>query len=285
MSQYIFVAEKKGLTWDDADAKARAMGGLLVSVNDAAEDAFIRDVLAEHDRLWAVENRDGARNGPWIGLVQPAGSPEPGGGWTWLDGTAVTFDGWHPSQPDNFVGDSVGFYWSSGGTVGWGDQTIDPAGAGFDPVQSFAVELADGARRLTGTSAGEIFYGGAIDNIIKGNGGADVIDGGGGSDRLWGGRGVDRFVFATADEADGDAILDFEARDCIDLRGIDADEGASGNQRFRLADAFTGRVRQLVVESDAAGVTIAGDTNGDGLADFTITTTGSLPAVLDALML
>lgn len=285
MSQYIFVSEKNGLTWTEADAAARAMGGLLVSVNTAEEDAFIRGVLAEHDRLWSAENRDGARNGPWIGLFQPDGSSEPGGGWTWLDGTTPAFNGWHPNQPDNFIGDKFAFYWEWRGSIGWADQTDDPAGAGYDPVTSFAVELDDGARRLTGTLAGEIFYGGAINNVIKARGGADVIDGAGGRDLLSGGPGIDRFVFSAADEADGDTILDLEARDRIDLRAIDADEGVAEDQRFRLADAFTGRAGQLVVTSDGTSATIAGDTDGDGLADFTIGTNGDLTLVIDALML
>lgn len=278
MSQYIFVAGKQDLTWTESEAAAQLQGGHLVSVNTGAEDAFIRGVLARYDSLWSGEPRDQARNGPWIGLTQAPGSSEPGGGWIWLDGTPATFNGWHSGQPDNFIGDNHALYWDNDGSIGWADHIDDPVSAGYGGVQSYAVELSDRTRLLFGSNSQDIIYGGDVNNVVRGRGGADVLDGGGGQDVLYGGGGRDRFVFATADQADGDRIMDIVANERIDLSAIDANEVRDGNQIFRLAAAFTGRAGQLVVAFDGTNSTIAGDTDGDGLADFTIHANGDLTA-------
>ena len=39
--------------------------------------------------------------GPWLGGLQPPGSPEPGGGWRWVTGEAFSYSNWHPLQPNN----------------------------------------------------------------------------------------------------------------------------------------------------------------------------------------
>lgn len=276
MSQFIFVAGKQDFTWAESEAAARAQGGLLVSVNTAEEDTFIRGVLDRYDNLWAAEPRDNARNGPWIGLSQVPGSSEPEGGWTWADGTALDLDGWHPSQPDNFLPDSYGLYWDYQGSVGWADHTNDPVGSGYGAVTSYVVELADRSRMLLGSRWDDIVYGGDADNIVRGRGGRDVLDGGGGVDRLDGGAGADRYVFSSTLEADGDRILSLDGNDRIDLSAIDANEARDGNQKFRQAEVFTGRAGELVIAFAAGRSTLAGDTDGDGVADFTIVVAGDL---------
>jgi hypothetical protein len=88
-----------------------------------------------------------------------------------------------------------------------------------------------------------------------------------------GGAGADAFVFASIGEAGrgagSDAILDFEGgADSIDLRAIDADRQAAGNQAFRWlgSEAFDGEGGALRFD----GGRLAGDVNGDGRADFAI---------------
>ena len=70
--------------------------------------------------------------------------------------------------------------------------------------------------------------------------------------------------------ANADRITDFSHAqgDKIDLAGIDADSGTSGNQAFVFigSNAFSGDARQLQYLDG----TVAGDLNGDGLADFRI---------------
>ena len=78
-----------------------------------------------------------------------------------------------------------------------------------------------------------------------------------------------------------DVIADFHRGvDRIDLRDIDANRGATGDQRFAWVDtsdldaAFTGRTGQLRFDN---GI-LMGDTNGDGKADFQIKVAGQLLA-------
>jgi serralysin len=82
-----------------------------------------------------------------------------------------------------------------------------------------------------------------------------------------------------------DQIMDFtDGDDLIHLGGIDADARHSGNQGFRFlgATSFTGSAGELVtyeelINAGTETVTvIAGDTDGDGVADFEIELRGSI---------
>ncbi|HEY0629002.1 MAG TPA: RTX toxin, partial [Sphingomicrobium sp.] len=81
-----------------------------------------------------------------------------------------------------------------------------------------------------------------------------------------GGAGNDIFQFLTTDAID--RIMDFAAGDKIDLSGIDADVILDGDQGFAFigGEDFGGVAGQLRYE----GGFVQGDTNGDGLADFSI---------------
>jgi hypothetical protein len=63
--------------------------------------------------------------------------------------------------------------------------------------------------------------------------------------------------------------------DKIDLAAIDAIDGGGDNAfSFIGADSFTGVAGQLHYVASAGGVTIEGDTNGDSVADFSISVLG-----------
>ena len=115
--------------------------------------------------------------------------------------------------------------------------------------------------------------------MLKGAAGNDRLDGGAGADRLVGGKGADQFIFTKAGHADGDTITDFRSGqgDTISLADIDARTDRGGNQAFNLIgdDEFTGRSGQLRAWQDANKTFVAGDIDGDGVADFTITLIGS----------
>lgn len=133
-----------------------------------------------------------------------------------------------------------------------------------------------------------IIDGRAGNDWLVGNGGNDILIGGAGVDGLLGGAGDDRFDFHNATETgvgsgpgiyNRDQIVDFEhQRDKINLGRIDADTNHSGNQAFRWlgATAFTGTAGELVTYTEEinAGTetvtVVAGDTDGDGAADFEI---------------
>ena len=117
-------------------------------------------------------------------------------------------------------------------------------------------------------------------NVLNGGGGSDVIVGGGGHDVLTGGSGADTFVFnSVTDSSVGnpDKITDFEVgRDWIDLRGIDADTTASGDQQFHFPEGqgatmhFTGHAGELIWNLSGDSWQVQADTNGDGQADFAL---------------
>jgi Ca2+-binding RTX toxin-like protein len=145
---------------------------------------------------------------------------------------------------------------------------------------------------INGTSDTNILFGTAGDDIISGlggrdilfgNAGNDILIGGAGADLLWGGAGQDVFRYlssADAPRATGlfsafnrEAIFDFNFNngsdhDIIDLSVIDANVLQAGDQAFNFigASAFTRTAGQLRF---ANGV-LAGDVNGDGVADFEI---------------
>jgi serralysin len=132
----------------------------------------------------------------------------------------------------------------------------------------------------SGGSARDYLVGNHVSNQLKGNGGNDVINGLGGNDWLWGGAGADEFRFF--DNPGNDTIVDFlSGTDKIHLTEIDANGGVAGNQAFAFvgAAAFTGTAGELRSYTSGGSNFVAGDVNGDGIADFTIAT-GASQAVL-----
>jgi Ca2+-binding RTX toxin-like protein len=132
-----------------------------------------------------------------------------------------------------------------------------------------------GANLLSGESGHDVLNGFAGSDTLLGGEGNDTLDGGTGADSLVGGLDADVFLFRLAAQADGDIIADFNAAegDRIDLRRIDANENAAGNQAFAWigGSSFTEAARQLRF---ADGL-LSGDLNGDGIADFEITLSGA----------
>lgn len=122
-----------------------------------------------------------------------------------------------------------------------------------------------------GGAARDYLVGNDVANTLKGNGGDDVLDGLGGDDRLWGGAGADEFRFF--DECGKDTILDFvSGTDRIDLTDIDANVWASGDQAFNFIGGayFDGAAGELRSYSSRGTHFLAGDLDGDCVADFTI---------------
>ena len=87
-------------------------GGYLATITSAEENMLLFQLIKTRPELW-VRHTTGNSLGPWIGGVQPAGSPEPDGGWTWVTGEPFgPYTHWYPGQPDN---DSN--VWSNGENV------------------------------------------------------------------------------------------------------------------------------------------------------------------------
>jgi serralysin len=88
---------------------------------------------------------------------------------------------------------------------------------------------------------------------------------------LTGGAGGDTFVWT--DLGGTDRISDFTSgSDRIDLSGLDANSGTSGDQAFTFigASAFGNVAGQLRSYVDGGITYVAGDVDGNGAADFLI---------------
>ncbi len=107
-------------------------------------------------------------------------------------------------------------------------------------------------------------------DILMGNDVANRLDGGKGNDVFTGGLGNDTFVFN--DIGGTDQITDFaRGADKIDLTGIDAIAGGANDAFTFLGDsAFTGHAGELRTFVQGTANMLAGDVNGDGVADFLI---------------
>ena len=98
----IHVAE--GLNWTDARNAAISNGGYLATITSAPENDFVFNLANANDALWYIDNSNNGI-GPWLGGYQPAGSPEPAGGWTWdVTGEPWGYAIWGSGEPNNWGG-------------------------------------------------------------------------------------------------------------------------------------------------------------------------------------
>lgn len=98
-----------------------------------------------------------------------------------------------------------------------------------------------------------------------------------GVDEMTGGNGRDKFIFTKIEHigkfaGQRDVITDFlSGTDVINLKAIDANTNIRGNQNFVFSNSFElGAAGRLVISQSNQDLLVSGDTNGDGLADFTI---------------
>ena len=170
----------------------------------------------------------------------------------------------------------------SGGTSG--DDTIISTLVNYTLIANIENLTMGGANAINGT-------GNSADNVITGNngintllgaggadtingsGGADNINGGAGADTLNGGNGIDRFLFSTADDANGDSIANFTSGETINLSAIDWDTVTGGDQAFTVDadDIFVAGEMDLVVSGSTVTVNLYTDNVAGVDSSFTIT--------------
>jgi Ca2+-binding RTX toxin-like protein len=133
----------------------------------------------------------------------------------------------------------------------------------------------------TGYAAGSTqqLFGGSGNDELWGTGGDLTIrmTGGSGKDVMHGFGAENRFIFTDKSDsvvgADRDRIVDFfrSEGDRIDLSGIDAKEGTSGNQAFSYtgSNAFSAKGQLHVVQSNGSWL-VEGNTDSDLQAEFQI---------------
>jgi len=134
-------------------------------------------------------------------------------------------------------------------------------GSGDDNIMT-----GNGRDVLVGVRGQDKFWANGVNDQVFGGAGSDTLGGGTGDDILDGGAAADHFVFGNA--SGNDTIRGFEAGvDTMNLRAIDADDFALGDQSFNFIGDQSFR---LAGDLRYHGGMVSGDTDGDGLADFSI---------------
>jgi hypothetical protein len=165
-SSYGIYYADQAISWTEARNQALSLGGGhdLASINSQAENDLIY-VNLNNPSLWNGGTAYG-RGGPWIGLFQPAGSPEPSGGWQWVDGTSAispNYNNWSINQPDNrsVLGSQVEGYGHFFGNGRWNDQENFVSESSLTPDQPFGFVVEAPAPALTFTLANSFNFGGS----------------------------------------------------------------------------------------------------------------------------
>ncbi|MEO1592302.1 MAG: Calx-beta domain-containing protein [Cyanobacteria bacterium J06632_22] len=91
-------------TWTQAQAEAQSVGGNLVTINNAAEETWLKQTFGEDQKFW-------------IGL----NDTQTEGQFQWVSGEPVTYTNWAPNEPNNFNGDQDFGVMNFGGTRQWDD--------------------------------------------------------------------------------------------------------------------------------------------------------------------
>ncbi|MDP5307526.1 Calx-beta domain-containing protein [Paracoccus spongiarum] len=147
-----------------------------------------------------------------------------------------------------------------------------------------------GNDRLLGGGGNDLLDGSLGQDFMRGGGGRDTMRGGSGSDTLAGDGGTDLlyagldgatrdvFVFRKEGHSDTgsgrDRIYEFRSgSDEIDLRGIDANRGQSGNQSFDFNGGRADDYSVWVVRQGGNSI-VRADNDGDGRADLEILIAG-----------
>lgn len=101
----------EGVSWTAAEAAAVALGGHLVTINNAAENQWIAERFSRFPYLW-------------IGLNDAASE----GTFRWSSGQPVTYQNFYSGEPNNYEGgeDYVHIYNFSSGSWKWNDNQNSP---------------------------------------------------------------------------------------------------------------------------------------------------------------
>jgi Ca2+-binding RTX toxin-like protein len=147
---------------------------------------------------------------------------------------------------------------------------------------------------LYGRDGSDWLRGQGGNDILYGENGNDTLLGGAGMDRFYGGAGADKFVFRNGDFAGmtsstADRIHDFSEADgdIIHLSGVDANSLVGGDQAFGFigSAAFGHNAGELRYYQQSGVTYLAGDTDGDGTADFAVRIDGLHTIVASDLIL
>ncbi len=97
-NDYMYTLVDNNTSWQDAENKAIALGGHLVTIRSQTENDWVFN--------YVLSTTTSGVYGAWIGMYQLPGSPEPAGGWVWSSGEPVLYTHWQTTtgEPNNYQG-------------------------------------------------------------------------------------------------------------------------------------------------------------------------------------
>ena len=178
------------ITWTSSNAAANALNGHLVTLTSATEQSWVYQTLVVGQSgcftaSWAIERA------AWIGLFQDTTDPaysEPNGGWKWVTNEPLSYNNWHPGEPNNGSSENVaGMYVLYQGQ--WNDEPND---ASLYCYSAYIIEWSADCNNDGIVDYGQILSGQLIDTNsngipdicevdqcpgdISGNGAVDGVD-------------------------------------------------------------------------------------------------------------
>lgn len=146
---YEAVVESSPISWLSARDAAESRSfmdhtGVLASAFYQRKDVFIRQLALTTPGAFAIVS--GGFSGPWIGGFQLPGSPEPAGGFIWINGDPWSYTNWFHGEPNNGAGDvpheeAVQLFFQGSmeaSNVHWND--LSSGDDGFWPVNAYVVQ-------------------------------------------------------------------------------------------------------------------------------------------------
>ena len=200
------------MTWEDAQTYAKSLGGNLVTINNANEEAWLQTTF-------------GTTEGFWIGMNDRLVE----GQFEWVSGESVTYTNWAPGEPNNYGGNQDYGWINYGGANQWDDGSPTAQLHGIIEIK-LSPEPDGGNDSLIGGSGDDSLYGGDGDDIL--NGTDSVVIGLFEQDSLTGGGGTDQFIlgdtssgyYSTGGSQDYVVIQDFTVGiDTVQLHGSASD--------------------------------------------------------------
>lgn len=121
-----------GASWNDSRLQAASTSylglyGHLATITSLEEQTFVFSSIVQPNLP------DSRSYAAWLGGFQPAGSPEPAGGWLWVTSESWTYSSWGGGEPNNSGGEENALAMWGDGT--WNDYIGSAFGApDFGPV-------------------------------------------------------------------------------------------------------------------------------------------------------
>jgi len=125
-SAYVIV---QGPTWEEAEENAVKLGGHLVTINDAAENEWIKQAFSS-------VGFGGHNNDAWIGLHRQNISDS----FSWTDGSSIGYSNWYPGEPNG--SSQPGPYATNYGGMWLGAQSIGHSGSMFGFWNDYGNDLS-----------------------------------------------------------------------------------------------------------------------------------------------